>query len=61
MAAAEITWLGHATVLIEMDGLRILTDPVLRHRIGPTTLTFAVFARSIAAGRSSRRIPAASG
>jgi L-ascorbate metabolism protein UlaG (beta-lactamase superfamily) len=30
-----ITWLGHATVLIEMDGARVLTDPVLRHRIGP--------------------------
>lgn len=30
-----ITWLGHATVLIELDGLRVLTDPVLRHRIGP--------------------------
>ena len=30
-----ITWLGHATVLIEMDGIRVLTDPVLRHRIGP--------------------------
>jgi L-ascorbate metabolism protein UlaG (beta-lactamase superfamily) len=30
-----ITWLGHATVLIEMDGVRVLTDPVLRHRIGP--------------------------
>lgn len=30
-----ITWLGHATVLIEMDGVRILTDPVLGHRIGP--------------------------
>lgn len=30
-----ITWLGHATVLIEMDGVRLLTDPVLRHRIGP--------------------------
>jgi L-ascorbate metabolism protein UlaG (beta-lactamase superfamily) len=30
-----VTWLGHATVLIEMDGLRVLTDPVLRHRIGP--------------------------
>lgn len=30
-----ITWLGHATVLIEIDGLRILTDPVLRDRIGP--------------------------
>lgn len=30
-----ITWLGHATVLVEMDGVRVLTDPVLRHRIGP--------------------------
>jgi L-ascorbate metabolism protein UlaG (beta-lactamase superfamily) len=30
-----ITWLGHATVLIEMDGVRVLTDPVLRHRVGP--------------------------
>jgi L-ascorbate metabolism protein UlaG (beta-lactamase superfamily) len=31
----SITWLGHATVLIEMDGVRLLTDPVLRHRVGP--------------------------
>ena len=30
-----ITWLGHATVLIEMNGMRIITDPVLRNRIGP--------------------------
>ncbi|HTX13214.1 MAG TPA: MBL fold metallo-hydrolase [Solirubrobacteraceae bacterium] len=30
-----ITWLGHATVLIELDGHRIITDPVLRNRIGP--------------------------
>src|SRR5689334_18976087 len=22
------TWLGHSTVLIEIDGLRVLTDPV---------------------------------
>src|SRR5258708_6497266 len=22
------TWLGHSTVLLEMDGLRVLTDPV---------------------------------
>lgn len=35
MGTAEITWLGHATVLIEMRGVRILTDPVLGHRIGP--------------------------
>jgi L-ascorbate metabolism protein UlaG (beta-lactamase superfamily) len=34
-AELAITWLGHATVLIEMDGARILTDPVLRRRIGP--------------------------
>src|SRR6516225_4249772 len=30
-----ITWLGHATVLVEIDGHRVITDPVLRHRIGP--------------------------
>ncbi|HKO26577.1 MAG TPA: MBL fold metallo-hydrolase, partial [Solirubrobacteraceae bacterium] len=30
-----ITWLGHATALIELDGVRVLTDPVLRHRVGP--------------------------
>ncbi|MBV9414322.1 MAG: MBL fold metallo-hydrolase, partial [Solirubrobacterales bacterium] len=35
MVSAEITWFGHASVLIEMDGVRMLTDPVLRHRIGP--------------------------
>jgi L-ascorbate metabolism protein UlaG (beta-lactamase superfamily) len=31
----EISWLGHATVLIEIDGTRVLTDPVLRRRVGP--------------------------
>jgi L-ascorbate metabolism protein UlaG (beta-lactamase superfamily) len=30
----EITWLGHATVLIELDGTRVLTDPVLGTRVG---------------------------
>jgi L-ascorbate metabolism protein UlaG (beta-lactamase superfamily) len=30
-----LRWLGHATVLIELDRVRVLTDPVLRHRIGP--------------------------
>lgn len=32
---ASVTWLGHATALIEIDGTRLLTDPVLRRRIGP--------------------------
>ncbi len=29
-------WLGHATVLLRIDGKTILTDPVLSHRIGPS-------------------------
>jgi len=33
--ADRITFVGHATVLIEQRGVRVLTDPVLRHRIGP--------------------------
>jgi L-ascorbate metabolism protein UlaG (beta-lactamase superfamily) len=28
-------WLGHATVLLEIDGLRILTDPILSQRASP--------------------------
>ena len=30
-----VTWAGHATVLIELDGARLLTDPVLHRRVGP--------------------------
>jgi L-ascorbate metabolism protein UlaG (beta-lactamase superfamily) len=29
----RITWMGHATVLVELGGVRLLTDPVLRSRI----------------------------
>jgi L-ascorbate metabolism protein UlaG (beta-lactamase superfamily) len=29
-----VTFVGHATALIELDGTRLLTDPVLRDRIG---------------------------
>jgi L-ascorbate metabolism protein UlaG (beta-lactamase superfamily) len=28
-------WLGHSTVLIDMNGTQVLTDPVLRQGIGP--------------------------
>jgi L-ascorbate metabolism protein UlaG (beta-lactamase superfamily) len=31
----RITWLGHATALIDIGGVRLLTDPVLRNRVGP--------------------------
>jgi L-ascorbate metabolism protein UlaG (beta-lactamase superfamily) len=28
-----LTWVGHSTVLVDMDGVRLLTDPVLRTRV----------------------------
>ncbi|HUH79747.1 MAG TPA: MBL fold metallo-hydrolase [Solirubrobacteraceae bacterium] len=31
---AAVTWLGHATVLIELDGVRLITDPLLGARVG---------------------------
>jgi L-ascorbate metabolism protein UlaG (beta-lactamase superfamily) len=30
----RITWLGHATVLLEVGDARLLTDPLLRDRVG---------------------------
>ncbi len=32
------TWLGHSTVLIEIDGVRVLTDPVWGPRASPLSL-----------------------
>jgi L-ascorbate metabolism protein UlaG (beta-lactamase superfamily) len=32
-----LRWLGHATVLVEVGGSRLLTDPVLRSRVGHLT------------------------
>jgi L-ascorbate metabolism protein UlaG (beta-lactamase superfamily) len=32
------TWLGHSTVLIEIDGVRVLTDPVWGPRASPSRL-----------------------
>lgn len=31
----SVTYVGHATVLVELGGTRLLTDPVLRKRVGP--------------------------
>src|SRR5207248_1254062 len=31
----RLTWLGHSTVLVEIDGVRLLTDPVWGARASP--------------------------
>jgi L-ascorbate metabolism protein UlaG (beta-lactamase superfamily) len=31
----RVTYVGHATTLAELDGVRLLTDPILRSRVGP--------------------------
>jgi L-ascorbate metabolism protein UlaG (beta-lactamase superfamily) len=31
-------WFGHATALVEIDGVRILTDPVLSDRVSPVPI-----------------------
>lgn len=35
MTEARVTYVGHATVLLELGGARLLTDPLLRPRVGP--------------------------
>src|SRR3954464_8635288 len=39
-----ITWLGHASARLELDGVRLLTDPVLRDRVGPLVRVGAAIA-----------------
>src|SRR4029077_17369802 len=34
----RVTWLGHSTVLIEIDGYRVLTDPVWGPRASPSRI-----------------------
>jgi L-ascorbate metabolism protein UlaG (beta-lactamase superfamily) len=33
----RVTWLGHSSVLLELDGVRVLTDPVFGNRLGPVS------------------------
>lgn len=35
-SALAATWLGHASVLVEIDGVRVLTDPVFSARCSPS-------------------------
>lgn len=34
-AGLQVTWLGHSTLLIDIDGARVLTDPVWSERASP--------------------------
>jgi L-ascorbate metabolism protein UlaG (beta-lactamase superfamily) len=45
----RVTWLGHSTLLIEVDGRRVLTDPVFGERASPV---------SFAGGRRFHPVPA---
>jgi L-ascorbate metabolism protein UlaG (beta-lactamase superfamily) len=29
----RVTWIGHGTALVDLDGVRLLTDPLLRNRV----------------------------
>jgi hypothetical protein len=33
--AATATWIGHSTVVVQLDGVTFLTDPSWNHRSGP--------------------------
>lgn len=37
-SSLRLTWLGHSSVLLELDGVRLLTDPVFGPRASPSTL-----------------------
>jgi L-ascorbate metabolism protein UlaG (beta-lactamase superfamily) len=34
----RVTWMGHSSLLIEIDGVRLLTDPVWSERCSPSSL-----------------------
>ena len=38
LSGLRVTWLGHATALVEIDGYRVLIDPVWSKRVSPSQL-----------------------
>lgn len=51
-AQDRIAFLGHATVLIELDGVRLLTDPLLRGRVAHLRRQVPPVDLSVSAGRA---------
>jgi L-ascorbate metabolism protein UlaG (beta-lactamase superfamily) len=37
VSGLRVTWLGHSTTLVELDGVAVLTDPVWAERASPST------------------------
>jgi N-acyl-phosphatidylethanolamine-hydrolysing phospholipase D len=50
-----VTWIGHATMLVQASGLNVLTDPVFSTRVSP--VRFAGPSRAQAPGISLRDLP----
>ncbi len=46
VASARVEYVGHATVLVAMDGVRLLTDPLLRGRVAHLRRVAKVDARA---------------
>lgn len=55
-AAIQVTWIGHSTFLIQVDGLNILTDPVFSRRASP--FSFAGPERLAPPGLDFKDLPA---
>jgi N-acyl-phosphatidylethanolamine-hydrolysing phospholipase D len=39
---ATVTWVGHSTLLVQLDGVNLLTDPLWSQRLGPLSGTVGV-------------------
>src|SRR6202040_4087878 len=50
-----VTWIGHATMLVQASGLNVLTDPVFSTRVSP--VRFAGPSRAQAPGISLQDLP----
>lgn len=50
-----ITWIGHATVLAQLGGLNVITDPVFSERVSP--LSFVGPKRHVAPGLALAALP----
>lgn len=52
---AQVTWIGHSTFLLQVDGLNILTDPIFSNRASP--VSFAGPKRSTPPAMTLQQLP----